>query len=120
MPGTRESKMEGVRRRVEAGLWGCGRPPYGYQSEGGGVLVLDPYRATMVRKVFDMYDAGVGKTAIATALNYSGAWHSDGKGQWGWHQVDNILRMRPFYEGKMGWFDGALCRVSNPKQPRIL
>lgn len=68
----------GKQKKVAAGEWGGGRPPFGYRLapsdrvKGGRTLqklVPDPEHAHLVVKIFERYLAGHGVRAIATWLN---------------------------------------------------
>ncbi|MFZ5827966.1 MAG: recombinase family protein [Bacillota bacterium] len=68
----------GKQKKIAAGEWGGGRPPFGYTLEpsdrvkGGRTLmrlVPDPDSAPLVVKIFERYLAGHGLRGIATWLN---------------------------------------------------
>ena len=48
--------------------------PYGYQKDpkNRNRLIIDPYAASIVRRIFNMYLAGMGKLSIAKQLNSEG------------------------------------------------
>jgi site-specific DNA recombinase len=63
----------GLERRVREGRWMSGRTPYGYTRDKG-LLVPDPVKAPIVRRIFHLYAEGkLGTTAIARTLEAEGA-----------------------------------------------
>jgi len=58
----------GLERRVREGKWMSGRTPYGY-TRNNGLLIPDPVKAPIVRRIFHLYaDGKLGTTAIARTL----------------------------------------------------
>jgi site-specific DNA recombinase len=63
----------GLERRVREGRWMSGRIPYGY-ARHDGLLVPDPVKAPIVRRIFSLYVEGkLGTTSIARTLEAEGA-----------------------------------------------
>jgi site-specific DNA recombinase len=98
----------GLERRVREGRWMSGRTPYGY-TRSGGLLVPDPVKAPVVRRIFQLYAEGkLGTTAIARALEAAGA-PAPRKHGWSPNALQMILA-NPAYRGLIRWkeslFDG--------------
>jgi site-specific DNA recombinase len=63
----------GLERRAREGRWMSGRTPYGY-TRASGLLVPDPVKAPIVRRIFSLYAEGkLGTTSIARTLEAEGA-----------------------------------------------
>ena len=62
------------KNQREKGIYTGGLPLYGYKKDPDqkGHLIPDPVAAEVVRKVFSLYNQGMGKTAIARELNNRG------------------------------------------------
>jgi DNA invertase Pin-like site-specific DNA recombinase len=65
----------GLERRVREGKWMSGRTPYGYtRDKESKLLVPDPVKAPVVRRIFNLYaDGKLGTTAIARTLDAEAA-----------------------------------------------
>ena len=80
----------GSNAASEKGRWMSGRTPYGYTRDEG-LLVPDPVKAPIVRRIFRLYAEGkLGTTAIARALEAEGA---PAPRKYGWSP--NALRLLP-------------------------
>jgi site-specific DNA recombinase len=104
----------GIERRAKEGRWFGGRPPFGYtfSNEEERVLVPDPVKAPVVRRVFDLYARQrLGTPAIAQQLRNEGApAPSAGWGHPGVHWIIN----NPTYVGKIRWRDKIFDGIHEP------
>jgi site-specific DNA recombinase len=91
----------GLERRVREGRWMSGRTPYGYVRDEG-LLVPDPVKAPVVRRIFQLYAEGkLGTTAIARTLEAEGA-PAPRKHGWSPNALQLILA-NPAYRGLVRW-----------------
>jgi site-specific DNA recombinase len=91
----------GLERRVREGRWMSGRTPYGYTRDEG-LLVPDPVKAPIVRRIFQLYAEGrLGTTAIARTLEAEGA-QAPRKHGWSPNALQLILA-NPAYRGLVRW-----------------
>ncbi len=91
----------GLERRVREGRWMSGRTPYGYTRDEG-LLVPDPVKAPVVRRIFQLYAEGkLGTTAIARTLEAEGA-SALRKHGWSPNALQLILA-NPAYRGLVRW-----------------
>jgi site-specific DNA recombinase len=91
----------GLERRVREGRWMSGRTPYGYTRDEG-LLVPDPVKAPIVRRIFHLYAEGkLGTTAIARTLEAEGA-PAPRKHGWSPNALQLILA-NPAYRGLVRW-----------------
>jgi site-specific DNA recombinase len=91
----------GLERRVREGRWMSGRTPYGYTRDEG-LLVPDPVKAPIVRRVFQLYAEGkLGTTAIARTLEAEGA-PAPRKQGWSPNALQLILA-NAAYRGLVRW-----------------
>lgn len=61
--------MAGRLQKIRDGKWSGGSVPYGYRSVDRE-LTIDPYEASIVRKIFDLYmEEDMGSTSVAVTLN---------------------------------------------------
>ncbi|MGO7157141.1 recombinase family protein [Rhizobium leguminosarum] len=112
-----QMQREEGARKVKRGMTGvvrsgrnAGGKAYGYQPVTGrkGELEIVEHEATIVRRVFDMYVAGVAPRSIAAALNAEAVPAPRGK-QWnastinGNDQRGNGILRNPLYVGKIVW-----------------
>lgn len=99
----RERTHSGLVRRAKQGKYpGTKVPPFGYQRDGKGQLVIDEATAPTVRRMFALAvegPAGQGPTVIARSLIADGVMSPTG-GVWWAHQVRAILR-NPVYCGDL-------------------
>jgi site-specific DNA recombinase len=97
----------GLERRVREGRWMSGRTPYGYTRDPETkLLVPDPVRAPVVRRIFQLYAEGkLGTTAIARQLQAEGA-PAPRKQGWSPNALQLILA-NPAYRGLIRW-NGSL------------
>lgn len=58
----------GYRARMQAGVFFYNRPPYGYDANRNGELVVNAEEAPTVRRIFQMCMDGIGSVRIANAL----------------------------------------------------
>jgi site-specific DNA recombinase len=93
----------GLERRVREGKWMSGRLPYGYvRDRETRLLVPDPVKAPVVRRIFQLYAEGkLGTTAIARTLDAEGA-PSPRKQGWSPNALQLILA-NPAYQGLVRW-----------------
>jgi site-specific DNA recombinase len=93
----------GLERRVREGKWMSGRTPYGYvRDRETKLLVPDPVKAPVVRRIFHLYAEGkLGTTAIARALDTEGAPPPRKQG-WSPNALQLILA-NPAYRGLVRW-----------------
>lgn len=104
-----------IRTKQQSGCFTGAHAPYGYikASTNHNHLVIDEVVAPIVKKIFQMYLSGTGKTAIASILNKEGisspgVYKSSGKQikdtqpvtPWSLFSVDKILK-NPVYAGDM-------------------
>jgi site-specific DNA recombinase len=91
----------GLERRVREGRWMSGRTPYGY-TRANGLLVPDPVKAPVVRRIFQLYaDGKLGTTAIARMLEGEGM-PAPRKQGWSPNALQLILA-NPAYRGLIRW-----------------
>jgi site-specific DNA recombinase len=95
----------GLERRVREGRWMSGRTPYGY-TRANGLLVPDPVRAPIVRRIFELYAEGkLGTTAIARTLE---AEETPAPRKHGWSpNALQLILANPAYRGLIPW-NGSL------------
>jgi site-specific DNA recombinase len=103
----------GIERRAKEGRWFGGRPPFGYQfSSEERVLVPDPVKAPVVRRVFDLYARKrLGTRTIAQQLREEGA--PAPSAGWG-HPAVHWIVTNPTYVGKIRWRDNVFDGVHEP------
>lgn len=85
-----ENKLWQIRRMFEKGLPVTG-DCLGYRMVDHELLVVEEEEET-VRRIFDMYLSGMGKTAIAKKLTEEGVKNRFGKVSWGRESIARILR----------------------------
>lgn len=78
------------RKRMESGEYKISRPPFGYTIISGQLEVYEP-EASIIRRIFDMYLSGIGKSSIAKTLNDEGVRANSEKGYWYYGTVKYIL-----------------------------
>ena len=102
----------GLERRVREGRWMSGRTPYGY-TRADRLLVLDPVKAPVVRRIFQLYAEGqLGTTAIARVLDAEGA-PAPRKQGWSPNALQLILA-NPAYRGLIRWNGSLFEGVHEP------
>jgi site-specific DNA recombinase len=103
----------GIERRAKEGRWFGGRPPFGYTfSNEERVLVPDPVKAPVVRRVFDLYARKrLGTRTIAQQLREEDA--PAPSAGWGHPAVHWIIN-NPTYVGKIRWRDRVFDGVHEP------
>ena len=103
----------GIERRAKEGRWFGGRPPYGYLfSSEERVLVPDPVKAPVVRRVFDLYvRQRLGTRTIAQQLRDACA--PAPSAGWGHPGVHWIIS-NPTYVGKIRWRDKIFDGIHEP------
>ncbi len=103
----------GIERRAKEGRWFGGRPPFGYVfSNEERVLVPDPVKAPVVRRVFDLYTRKrLGTRTIAQQLRDEDA--PAPSAGWGHPAVHWIIN-NPTYVGKIRWRDRIFDGVHEP------
>lgn len=73
-----ERMMMGKEARAKTGKWHGGVTPIGYDYKDGQLVVND-YYADVVRKIFDMYNSGMGARTIERELDKQGIRTPSGK-----------------------------------------
>jgi site-specific DNA recombinase len=103
----------GIERRAKEGRWFGGRPPFGYLfSNEERVLVPDPVKAPVVRRVFDLYTRKrLGTRTIAQQLRDEGA--PAPSAGWG-HPAVHWIISNPTYAGKIRWRDRVFDGIHTP------
>ena len=103
----------GIERRAKEGRWFGGRPPFGYQfSNEQRVLVPDPVKAPVVRRIFDLYAIQrLGTRMIAQKLRDEGA--APPSAGWG-HPAVHWIISNPTYVGKIRWRDQVFDGIHEP------
>jgi site-specific DNA recombinase len=103
----------GIERRAKEGRWFGGRPPFGYTfSSEERMLVPDPVKAPVVRRVFDLYARKrLGTRTIAQLLHDEGA--PAPSAGWGHPGVHWIIS-NPTYVGKIRWRDKVFDGIHEP------
>jgi len=79
------------QRRMESGEFNTCRAPYGFNLVNGN-LVINECEAETVRRIFDLYLAGVGKHKIADMLNAEGVPTKHEEAKWWSESITYILR----------------------------
>ena len=95
--------MGGRKQKAKQGGYGGGRPPYGYRAFDGELVVVQ-HEAKIIRKVFELFDAGIGMTQIARLFNQHGIPTRTGS-KWSSTMISNVLGRKDFYEGKYSYSD---------------
>lgn len=93
----------GRRQKAKRGGYAGGRPPYGYKAENGYLKII-PHEAKIIRKIFELYDAGMSMNRIALLLTESGIPSRYGGG-WSAATIAKIIDRRDFYEGHYRYGD---------------
>jgi DNA invertase Pin-like site-specific DNA recombinase len=106
-----ESIKSSKRREFEAGNWQGGDAPDGLLSPAGSKgLVIDPERAPVIRRIFELADEGLARPAIVRTANAeglrtrpiaSGKFEHDGL-PWTTFRVADVLS-NPVYAGRVVW-----------------
>ena len=98
----------GMREAASRGYWMGSRTPYGYNrvmvpdgAKKRPTLELDPDAATVVRRIFDLAEAGTGMLKITRTLNDEGIASPTGK-LWSKNGIHFILR-NEVYTGTLVW-----------------
>ncbi len=98
----------GMREAASRGFWVASRTPYGYNRvmvqdgpKKRPTLEPDPDAARVVKRIFDMAEAGTGMLKIAQALNDEGIASPAGK-LWSKNGIHFILR-NEVYTGALVW-----------------
>lgn len=93
--------------KQRAGCFTGAYAPYGYKKDGSdhNRLVVDEPSANVVKRIFQMYMSGMGKTAIASELNKAKvlapkAYKNSSNAPWSLYTVNRILA-DPIYHGNM-------------------
>ena len=100
--------LRGMREAASRGFWISSHAPFGYNRimvqdgpKKRPTLEIDPDASPIVRRMFDMADAGNGTLEIIRTLNNEGISSPRGK-LWGWTTVHGILTNEA-YTGTMLW-----------------
>ena len=98
----------GMREAASRGFWIASRTPYGYNrvmvqdgAKKRPTLEPDPDASMVIRRIFDMAEAGTGMLKIAQALNDEGIASPAGK-LWSKNGIHFILR-NEVYTGALVW-----------------
>lgn len=83
--------------KAEKGGYSGGRPPYGYKTQAG-LLVVNESEADVVRTIFRMRDNGISYNKIAIYLNDNGCVNRSG-GVWTMDYVCKVAKLKKFYQG---------------------
>lgn len=81
----------GCRMRMKNGTFKQSTTPLGFRLENNK-LVVDPYEAGIVRRIFSDYLAGKGITKIALELTAEGVTRNNGKSKWHHSGVNLVLK----------------------------
>ncbi len=100
--------LRGMREAASRGFWVGSKAPYGYNrvmvqdgAKKRPTLELDPDTSTVVKRIFDMSEAGSGMVDITRALNDDGIASPGGK-LWGKTGVHKVLTNEA-YTGTLIW-----------------
>ncbi len=103
-----EEVKRGMREAASRGYWMGSRTPYGYNrvmvpdgAKKRPTLELDPDAAQVVKRIFDLAEAGTGMLKITQTLNEEGIASPTGK-LWSKNGVHFILR-NEVYTGTLVW-----------------
>ena len=103
-----EEVKRGMREAASRGYWMGSRTPYGYNrvmvpdgAKKRPTLELDPDAAQVVRRIFDLAEAGTGMLKITRTLNDEGVASPTGR-LWSKNGVHFILR-NEVYTGTLVW-----------------
>ncbi len=107
--------MAGRLQKIRDGKWSGGSVPYGYRSVDRE-LIIEPYEAKIVRKIFDLYmQEDMGATSVAVTLNDEGYLRKENGGAdqrpFTYDFIVNVLD-NPLYCGKL-----VFGRRTNKKGP---
>ena len=98
----------GMREAASRGFWISSHAPFGYNRvmvqdgpKKRPTLEIDPDASRIVKRMFDMAEAGNGTLEIIRTLNNEGIASPRGK-LWGWTSVHNILTNEA-YTGTLVW-----------------
>ena len=98
----------GMREAASRGFWVASRTPYGYNrvmvqdgAKKRPILEPDPDASDVVKRIFDMAEAGTGMLQISKTLNGDGIASPAGK-RWSKNTVHCILR-NEVYTGTLVW-----------------
>ena len=89
-----------VQKRIEAGKYKFGYPPYGYGRDENGMMVINPEEAKHVRQIFDWALSGIGTFKIAHMLEEQGVPTRKGSA-WAASTVKGILTNEKYYGAAM-------------------
>ena len=89
-----------VQKRIEAGKYKFGYPPYGYGRDENGMMVINPEEAKHVRQIFDWALSGIGTFKIAHMLEEQGVPTRRGSA-WAASTVKGILTNEKYYGAAM-------------------
>lgn len=95
----------GRQQKAKMGGYAGGRPPYGYDTVSGR-LVINDEEAKAVRLIFTMKDSGKTFQSICDALNLNGYLTKSGK-PFAISTIQVILGNRPLYEGNYRYGKGS-------------
>jgi site-specific DNA recombinase len=97
-----ERTWGGRRQKAKEGGYSCGGVPFGYDADADKKLVVNEVEAAVVRRMFDMRNAGATYQKIADALNADGLKTKRGN-KWRPGGVAHILD-NPIYRGDVEYF----------------
>lgn len=90
-----------IRRRMANGTFRVARVPYGYVKNEKRELVIDPEKAAVIRRIYELYLSGSGTRKIAVLFNEEGLPSPTGK-QWNNITIRKILKQEK-YIGDIHW-----------------
>ena len=115
-----EEVKRGMREAASRGYWMGSRTPYGYNrvmvpdgAKKRPTLELDPDAAQVVKRIFDLAEAGTGMLKITRTLNDEGIASATGR-LWSKNGVHFILR-NEVYTGTLVW--GARGKDKDKAEP---
>lgn len=116
----RTRTMRGRQLKAAHGCYSGGRAPYGYDIKDKKLLVNEK-EAKMIRKIFEMIDAGLNYQLIANWLSANGYRARSGKDLVR-NNIQRIADNRKLYEGyykygEMGWVKGQQEAILKPNEP---
>lgn len=85
-----------IRKRIEAGAFKFGYPPYGYTKDDDGNMIINPTEAEVIRLIFSSALSGMGTYKIAQILESRGIPTRKG-GKWSGSTVKGILVNEKYY-----------------------
>lgn len=85
-----------IQKRIEAGTYRFGYPPYGFARDKNGQMVIHPEEAEIVRQIYAWALCGIGTYKIAQMLENQGVPTRKG-GTWSASTIKGILTNEKYY-----------------------